>query len=262
MPMKRETFAFHYATLDGPPTLRTLTVCGEESRDYIARQATLSVKSNGVYTVLGMETFSIATPSYDGHGSRSENVKLRWKFDYLVGDRRVDASGKTLPGEKTLTPLTFSCSPYLLHPLQGKKTGLMHIVKKNLVPKLASEKVEPPMCPLSSKAPPRHSRHPSTRRGPSTHTRSRSDAYAKIQLRKEPMLDCSGPSSPLGAGERGRGTGQMQYTRRRRASSAGEHSLPPMKEYAHVGPAALRRPPMATHMMPHAELLRMITPAK
>ncbi|KAF9225514.1 hypothetical protein BS17DRAFT_673568, partial [Gyrodon lividus] len=36
MPMRRETFAFHYAALDGPPTLRMLSVGGDESRDYIS----------------------------------------------------------------------------------------------------------------------------------------------------------------------------------------------------------------------------------
>ncbi|KAF8445629.1 hypothetical protein L210DRAFT_815151, partial [Boletus edulis BED1] len=36
MPTKRETFTFHYATLDSPPTLRMVSVAGDESRDYIS----------------------------------------------------------------------------------------------------------------------------------------------------------------------------------------------------------------------------------
>ncbi|EGN93108.1 hypothetical protein SERLA73DRAFT_64460, partial [Serpula lacrymans var. lacrymans S7.3] len=36
MPIKRETFVFHYATLDGAPILRRLTTGGDEARDYIS----------------------------------------------------------------------------------------------------------------------------------------------------------------------------------------------------------------------------------
>ncbi|KAH7930610.1 hypothetical protein BV22DRAFT_1000551, partial [Leucogyrophana mollusca] len=36
MPVKRETFVFHHAILDGPPTLRRVTVGSDESRDYIS----------------------------------------------------------------------------------------------------------------------------------------------------------------------------------------------------------------------------------
>ncbi|KIK94155.1 hypothetical protein PAXRUDRAFT_828295 [Paxillus rubicundulus Ve08.2h10] len=250
MPMIRETFAFHYATLDGPPTLRMLSVGGDESRDYISRQATLSVKSNGVYTVLGTETF-LASILSEVHGSRSENVKLRWKFDYLVSDRKVDATGKTLPGEKTLTPLTFSCSPYLLHPLQGKKTAFMHIVKKNLVSKLGSQKLEPPVCPPSHSAmPPCHA---STWRNTSTHARSHSDAAVKRG--RHPTT-----RSPLGVGAKGgtiRGMSQLQYIRRRRASSAGEHSLPIPKEDLVGVSTTLRHPPIGLHIMPSSYIITL-----
>ncbi|OAX32859.1 hypothetical protein K503DRAFT_664882, partial [Rhizopogon vinicolor AM-OR11-026] len=36
MPGKRESFAFHYATLDGTPMLRRVTVGGDGSRDYLS----------------------------------------------------------------------------------------------------------------------------------------------------------------------------------------------------------------------------------
>ncbi|KAG8219544.1 hypothetical protein J3R82DRAFT_494 [Butyriboletus roseoflavus] len=220
MPTRRETFAFHYATLDSPPTLRMVSVAGDESRDYISRQATLSVKANGVYTVLGTESF-VGTILNDAHGLRLQNVRLRWKFDYLVSDRKVDGTGKILPGEKTLTPLTFSCSPYLFHPFQGKKAGLMHIMKKNLVPKLGSQKLEPPTYASSHSILPQASRHLSTGKDTATHTRSHSDVSAKnghYSLRR----------SPLDARVRGgtiRGLDHIPRARRRRASSAGEHSL-------------------------------------
>lgn len=222
MPSKRETFAFHYATLDSPPTLRTVSVAGDESRDYISRQATLSVKANGVYTVLGTETFIGSILNSDVHGPRLQNVRLRWKFDYLVSDRKVDGTGKILPGEKTLTPLTFSCSPYLFHPSQGKKAGLMYIMKKNLVPKPGSQKLEPPTYVLSHSILPRASRHLSAGRDAATHARSHSDASAKSghysALRRSPL------DTGVGGGTV-QGMNHIPRTRRRRASSAGEGSL-------------------------------------
>jgi hypothetical protein len=216
MPTKRETFTFHYATLDSPPTLRTVSVAGNESRDYISRQATLSIKANGVYTVLGTETLIASIPNSHAHG-----LRLRWKFDYLVSDRKVDGTGKTHPGEKALTPLTFSCSPYLFHPLQGKKAGLIHIMKKNLVPKLGSQKVEPPTYASSHSIPPQTSRHLSIGKDAATHARSRSDASTKSG-------HYSLARSPLDTGVRGTailGMNHMPRARRRRASSAGEHGL-------------------------------------
>ncbi|KAF8922002.1 hypothetical protein CPB85DRAFT_1247133 [Mucidula mucida] len=137
---EKQTFHFHYALFDGLPILRRVTVNDDESHDYISRQASLSLKSNGVYTIRGTET-SILDPK---SASAPDGVKLRWKFDYMVDDRRAEGTGKILEGEKTLTPLTFSCSPLLLHAQQGKKIRLMHIVKKSVVSKLMAEKVEPP----------------------------------------------------------------------------------------------------------------------
>jgi len=144
MPIRRYIFFFHYAALDSPPIIRRLTINGEESRDYMSRQASLSLKTNGVYTVRGSETSALAVTN-----STAETLKLKWKFDYLVDDRRNELTGKVIPGEKTLTPLTFSCSPSLLHPVQGKKINLVHILKKSVVGKLAAEKVEPPGMPTS-----------------------------------------------------------------------------------------------------------------
>ncbi|KAG1754918.1 uncharacterized protein EDB91DRAFT_1233728 [Suillus paluster] len=214
MPVKRESFAFHYATLDGPPMLRRVTVGGDESRDYLSRHAALNIKTNGVYTVLGSESMAL--------GSSQEHVKAQWKFDYLVDDRYTDGSRRVLPGEKIITPLTFSCSPFLLHPMQGKKVGFMHLVKKSVVPKLSAEKLEPPERPRQLN----QAHVMANLRRMSRHGPSRSDAHVNaegvLRLASGPLVG----SSPLGPSKGGRifeGTRQMQYTRRRRASSAGEH---------------------------------------
>ncbi|KAG6837657.1 hypothetical protein H0H93_004933 [Arthromyces matolae] len=139
-PIRRQAFYFHYASLEPLPVLRRITVNGDETRDYISRQASLGLKTNGVYFVQGSETLSFSHVGEDAQFS-----KLSWRFEYLVDDRRSDVSGKhTLDGEKILTPLSFSCSPILLHPLQGKQVRLMHIMRKTVIPKLGAEKMEPP----------------------------------------------------------------------------------------------------------------------
>jgi len=66
------------------------------------------------------------------------------QFEYLVDDRRMDVSGRIIEGEKVLTPLTFSCSPELLLPAQGKRINIMHVFKKGVALKLSAEKLQPP----------------------------------------------------------------------------------------------------------------------
>lgn len=147
MPAHSKTYNFHYAPFDSPPILRRVMVNKQESRDYISRQALLSIKDNGVYTVRGVETATFSVPyAKEGSGSLYAHVdcKMRWKFDYLVGNRRLEKTGRFMDGEKTLTPLTFACSPLLLHPKQGKKVKLMHLVRKTVAAKLVAEKMELP----------------------------------------------------------------------------------------------------------------------
>jgi hypothetical protein len=140
-PISRQVFNFHYSALEALPILRRITVNGDEARDYITRQASLGLKANGVYTVRGNEAPSL--PATYGNGNLP--AKLGWKFEYFVDDRRVDAFGTNIvDGEKILTPLTFSCSPLLLHPFQGKRITVIHIVKKSVATKLVAEKMEPP----------------------------------------------------------------------------------------------------------------------
>jgi hypothetical protein len=140
MPSQRKSFSFHHSELETPPVLRRLVLNGDESRDYLSRQAFLTLKANGPYTVQGTEPF---------HSSDLFPATLSWRFDYLIGDRRTEA-GRIIPGEKTLTPLSFSCSPALLLPTRGKKIRVMHVVKKSVTAKLTAMKIEPPRPPSPS----------------------------------------------------------------------------------------------------------------
>ena len=137
-PTSRQFFHFHHAPFESPPVLRRITVNNDEASDYISRQAHLILKSNGVYVVHGQETVAA---EHD-----SESVKLCWQFEYLVDDRRLEASGskRNLEGEKIFTPLTFSCSPKLLSPTQAKRINIMQVFKKIVAPKLVAEKLQPP----------------------------------------------------------------------------------------------------------------------
>ncbi|KAG9045702.1 hypothetical protein FS837_005822 [Tulasnella sp. UAMH 9824] len=138
----REFFVYHHAKFDSAPTLRRVTINGDESKDYISREASLSLKENGVYTVQGWE----------------DKGKLFWKMDYLVDDRKA-SNGADINGEKTITPLTFSCSPFLLDPERGKKIGMFQVVKKSITPKISSSKLRPPQVTVS----PKHSRNATPR---------------------------------------------------------------------------------------------------
>jgi len=61
-----------------------VTINGEEAKDFISRQASLTIKTNGLYTLQGTE----------------EKGKLFWKLEYIVEDRRAPATGTPIPGEK------------------------------------------------------------------------------------------------------------------------------------------------------------------
>ncbi|KAK0233610.1 hypothetical protein IW262DRAFT_1477146 [Armillaria fumosa] len=248
MPVKRQAFNFHYALFDGLPILRRVTVNGEEDRDYISRQATLSLKSNGVYTIRGNETSSLYTNHHDD-GPRAH--KLRWKFDYMVDVRRQgEGYGRVLDGEKTLTPLTFSCSPLLLDPSQGKKIRLMHIVKKSVVTKLVAEKVEPtpngrisaPPSPTISSSP--NIGSPKTHRGISrvwnVHRRAQSQVNPNVES-SEGLQHIPRSSRHLTPktdgqiqGNEENHTGRIMQ-RRRRASSAGEKKRRHADSYIQFG---------------------------
>ena len=138
-PITRQSFHFHHAALESPPILRRVTTDHQETHDYVSRQAHLTLKYNGVYVVHGHE---ISCVDHDGQAQ-----KLLWQFEYLVADRRIGVSGRVIEGEKILTPLTFSCSPDLLLPAQGKRINIMQVFKKGVAPKLSAEKLQPPGTP-------------------------------------------------------------------------------------------------------------------
>jgi hypothetical protein len=141
MPLQRKCFAFHHSALDTPPVLRRLMVNGDRSSDYLSRQAYLILKANGPYTVQGTEPVQSSR-----FLATAGPAVLTWRFDYLVADRRTEA-GRIIPGEKTLTPLSFTCAPALLQPSQAKKIRVVHVVKKGVVAKLTATRMEPPMPP-------------------------------------------------------------------------------------------------------------------
>jgi hypothetical protein len=147
MPLQRRSFAFHHSSLDTPPVLRRLMVNGDRSHDYLSRQAYLILKANGPYTVQGTELVQSLR-----HFPSANPQVLAWRFDYVVGDRRTEA-GRIIPGEKTLTPLSFTCSPALLRSTQAKKIRVVHVVKKSVATKLTATKMEPPIPPSLYPAP-------------------------------------------------------------------------------------------------------------
>ncbi|KAI0375446.1 hypothetical protein BV20DRAFT_916465, partial [Pilatotrama ljubarskyi] len=136
-PTRRQASVYHHGTLDSAPVLRRLTLAGNEDKDYISRHASLTIKSNGVYAVSGTEWFE--DPGHaSGHGGP---LRLQWRFEYAVDVLPADDSKRTtIHGEKMFVPLSFSCSPGLLHPTHGKPIKLMHVLKKNITPKLSAKR--------------------------------------------------------------------------------------------------------------------------
>jgi len=257
VPSTREVFRFHYAPLDGLPILRRLIINGDESRDFLSRHAYLSLKSSGMYTVHGTEIASptvmlASSPILNDSAEVNQGLdaaKLYWQFDYSVEDRRAEQTGKVMDGEKILVPHTFTCSPHMLHPRQGKKVKLIQIVKKTVGPKLMAERK-----PLSSvirnhelPSPPRvdkeaeeekieedmqpcHSNHKNTSRAWNLYRRSQSNPRETSRI----SLSFSSPWTPVPPPERDQHGGSDMTTpapvlilaqRRRRASSVGENHI-------------------------------------
>ncbi|KAJ3775179.1 hypothetical protein FB446DRAFT_684992 [Lentinula raphanica] len=273
VPIVRQTFNFHYAPFDGQPVLRRISVNGT-SRDHVSRQATMCLKSNGVYTVRGSETLLV--PSNELQVDENYSIqpspdapKLHWKFDYFVDDRR--SSGK-IEGEKTFTPLTFSCSPLLLHPLQGKKIRLMHVMKKNVVTKLVAEKMElpkttscrspPPSLPVPN-SPPLARINPSKAHIWSLHRRLQSHGHSIGHGRSE-SSDIRGSS--LCATNQMRSSNQPTEMRKhRRASSAGDigatftgHAIQNVPDRTDEGVAHKVNPLYNRHILPPSKLSELL----
>lgn len=164
LPLKRESFLFNHSTLDTPPSIRRLSVNEDESRDYLSQNVYLSVKSGGglqVYAVCGSEARRGSggedTAAWSEGGPNSSPIKFEWRFEYAVEDKRKADGTKAGGGEKSLTPLRFSCSPWLLHPKQGRKVTVLSVWRKSIQPKLVAGKVGPPI--LTSPTTPNHQIH-------------------------------------------------------------------------------------------------------
>ena len=258
-PITRQIYHFHYAPFDGLPLLRRVTINGEQKRDFVSRQARLTLKSNGVYTIHGVEISSLPTSVLDFDGSSHEEfepIKLRWQFDYVVDDR-IDASGRIIDGEKTLTPLTFSCSPWLLHPSKGKRIDVMHVFKKSVTPKLVAEKLQPPA--FAEPVPPSHEDAPRHVPAWSFHRRAQSNGIQR-QLSKEPVTPQNGILIAAAA-KQNLGPVNISKWSHRRASSVGE-------PHATTSPSALHAKfaPMgdlavySNHICPRSRLSELLLP--
>ena len=77
VPVHQQNFHFHYAPFaNGLPILRRITVNDDETRDYISREATLGLKSNGVYAIHGIELQTMHDENR-GQGATAELLGIR-----------------------------------------------------------------------------------------------------------------------------------------------------------------------------------------
>lgn len=168
LPVKRRTlYTFHHAIFDVDPVLYRIQVNGQEKRDHLTRQATLALKIPGVYTVSGTEVLrggsrlsatppepmpenflSLADVTPTPLNAGKVDTKLEWIFTYCV-EPRINARGVVVEGERALRPMSFACSPMLLHPNQARKVGILRLAAKMVQPKLAAQRVAPPAPPMT-----------------------------------------------------------------------------------------------------------------
>jgi len=262
-PIIRQAFHFHYAPFESPPVLRRVTVNDDETHDYVSKQAYLTTKTNGVYVLYGHE---MSTTTHD-----SEASKLYWQFEYLVDDRLLDGSGRIMEGEKILTPLTFSCTPSLLSPGQGRRNNIMHIFKKGVAPKLVSEKLQAPGTArpqngagnagiLASSQTDAHISHFFSSKGHTWNLHRRGQSHGVRNAEPPtPQAVQPSPASELRRTEH-------RLPRRRRASSADENHKPAVQPHGisddrhHVYSAgdAQISIPLAQHIVPPAKLTELL----
>ena len=234
-PITRQSFHFHHAALESPPILRRVTTNYQETHDYVSRQAHLTLKNNGVYVVHGHES----CVDHDGQAQ-----KLSWQFEYLVDDRRIDVSGRVIEGEKILTPLTFSCSPELLLPAQGKRINIMHVFKKGVAPKLSAEKLQPPGTLNGSPESPGGLSLGKTH-GWSLHRRVQSHGMRQHKTVNSRAGIHTGTNSRRSLRTADENVNEDEFGRHRRASSVGDHS-----HAASYSSKTLRNPPIIKNTVP------------
>jgi hypothetical protein len=234
-PITRQSFHFHHAALESPPILRRVTTNYQETHDYVSRQAHLTLKYNGVYVVHGHE-------SCIGHDGQAQ--KLSWQFEYLVDDRRIDVSGRVIEGEKILTPLTFSCSPELLLPAQGKRINIMHVFKKGVASKLSAEKLQPPGT-LNGRPESPGGLSLGKAHGWGLHRRVQSHGMRQHKTVNSRVGIHTGTNSRRSMRTAVENVDEDEFGRHRRASSVGDHS-----HAASYSSKTLRNPPTIKNTVP------------
>jgi len=256
-PTIRQAFHFHDAPFESPPVLRRVSVNDDETYDYVSKQAYLTMKANGVYVLHGHE---ISTTIHNPEAS-----KLFWQFEYLVDDRLIDGTGRVMDGEKILTPLTFSCVPSLIHPSQGRRNNVIHVVKKGVALKLVSEKLQPPgtVRTMTSQTD-AHIPHffSSKAHTWNFHRRGQSHGVQQAELLKRRDVLQGLPPSPTSELQRP----EHRFPRRRRASSADENSNATINargtsgHHDSVYSASGARPSISfpRHIIPRAKLTELL----
>ena len=227
LPVSRVPHYFHHATLDRAPTLNRIVVDGDETRDYITRTATLALRNNGVFFVHGTE-------DHRPEGDNGPVVRLNWRFEYFVSNRKPDARSAHR-GEKTLTPLSFSCTPALLDQARANKVKVLHIMRKTLLPKIVAQKLEPP--DLLCRSPPASIGMRATRCASLISLDSESDVVYPTDVRSSPSK-ASLPSLKSGKNILAKATARM-----RRGSLSDPSPVPAIRPASsdHHSPAKQKR---------------------
>lgn len=198
-----QSWPYHHSIMEAAPILRHLTIGTDTKGDLLSRQAALAIRNNGVHAVSGSE----------------RKGKLAWRFVYAVEDR-ANSDGKLVAGDKvrrrngsqvfhrrqaltacsvtcyqSLRPISFSCSATLLDPHRARKSRLLTMVRKQVVPNLSST----PVSPLPS--PPQQTAHlPSSLPSPSrSHPSMRMSSKESLSsVHRAPSAASSQVSKPIG----------------------------------------------------------------
>ncbi|GAA6059300.1 hypothetical protein JCM10212_005880 [Sporobolomyces blumeae] len=128
--IERDGWPFHTGFLQTPPHLRRLHVNGDNSIDYLSREASLAIgKKDGVYKVSSHSKVDIDSMQ-DGHGDVAvKGLENYFCFAYETRER-LNLVGRPMKGERLLRPLAFVCSRSFLSPSQGHKIGFKHLLSR------------------------------------------------------------------------------------------------------------------------------------
>ncbi|GAA5946583.1 hypothetical protein JCM3765_000308 [Sporobolomyces pararoseus] len=123
--LEREGWPFHVGFLQVPPHLRRLHLDGNDSVDYLRREASLSIgNKDGVYKVSSHSKIDLELAQ---GGQDIEGPYFSFAYETK---RRLNLVGRPMKGERLLRPLVFVCSREFLDPSQGRKIGFKHLVSR------------------------------------------------------------------------------------------------------------------------------------